>query len=93
LTVSRAHVYLTYPFVLSYSPLEAMSCAAPLVLSDTAPAREIAEAGKHALFVDFHSPADIAAAVIRLLRDPEQAGRLGWAAREHVIGRYDLERV
>jgi glycosyltransferase involved in cell wall biosynthesis len=93
LTVSRAHVYLTYPFVLSYSPVEAMSCATPLVLSDTPPTREVAEHGKHALFVDFHSPEDIAAGVIRLLREPEQAERMGRAAREHVIQHYDLESV
>jgi glycosyltransferase involved in cell wall biosynthesis len=93
LTVSRAHVYLTYPFSLSYSPVEAMSCAVPLVLSDAEATREVAEHGKHALFVDFHSPEDIAAAVIRLLREPEEAARLGWAARAHVIRHYDLESV
>ena len=93
LTVSRAHVYLTYPFVLSYSPVEAMSCATPLVLSDGEATREVAEGEKHALFVDFHSPEAIAAAVIRLLRDPERAEAMGRAAREHVIGNYDLEGV
>jgi glycosyltransferase involved in cell wall biosynthesis len=93
LTVSRAHVYLTWPFSLSYSPVEAMSCAAPLVLSDAEATREVAEHGKHALFVDFHSPEAIAAAVIRLLRGPEEAARMGRAAREHVIRHYDLESV
>ena len=43
--------------------------------------------------MDFHSPQAIAAAVIRLLRDPEWAERMGRAAREHVIGNYDLESV
>jgi glycosyltransferase involved in cell wall biosynthesis len=93
LTVSQAHVYLTVPFSLSYSPVEAMSCAAPLVLSDVAATREVAEREKHALFVDFRSPEEIAAAVIRLLRDPEQAEHLGRAAREHAIRNYDLEGV
>ena len=93
LTVSRAHVYLTYPFVLSYSPVEAMSCGAPVVLSDGEATQEVAEGEKHALFVDFHSPEEIAAAVIRLLRDPERAERMGRAAREHVIGQYNLEGV
>jgi glycosyltransferase involved in cell wall biosynthesis len=91
--VSRAHVYLTYPFVLSRSPVEAMSCAVPLVLSDGEATREVAEQGKHALFVDFHSPEAIAEAVIRLLREPEEASRMGRAAREHVIRHYDLESV
>jgi glycosyltransferase involved in cell wall biosynthesis len=93
LKLSRAHVYLTYPFVVSRSPVEAMSCAAPLVLSDVAATREIAEHEKHALFVNFHSPEEIAAAVIRLLRDPEWADRMGQAAREHVIRQYDLQSV
>jgi glycosyltransferase involved in cell wall biosynthesis len=93
LAVSRAHVYLTTPFSLSYSPVEAMSCATPLVLSDVAATREVAEEGRHALFVDFHSPEEIAAAVIRLLRDPARAEAMGRAAREHVIRHYDLESV
>jgi glycosyltransferase involved in cell wall biosynthesis len=93
LRVSKAHVYLTYPFVLSRSPVEAMSCATPLVFSDVAPTREVAEHEKQALFVDFHSPEDIAGAVIRLLREPEHAARLGQAARERVIREYDLEGI
>lgn len=88
LALSRAHVYLVYPFSLSYSPVEAMSSAAPLVLSDTAPAREIADDGVEALFVDFHSPEAIAEAVLRLLRDPALAARLGQAARARALARY-----
>ncbi|MDR1947298.1 MAG: glycosyltransferase [Desulfovibrio sp.] len=93
LTLSRAHVYLTYPFVLSYSPVEAMSCAAPLVLSDVEATREVAVQGESALFTDFHSPEAIAKAVIGLLGDPERAARMGRTARAHVIGHYDLESV
>ena len=90
LRISRAHVYLSYPFVLSYSPVEAMSCAAPLVLSDTAPCREIADHEAEALFVDFHSPEEIAETVIRLVRDQPLARRLGLAARERALRDYDL---
>ena len=91
LRLSRAHVYLSYPFVLSYSPVEAMLCAAPLVLSDTVPCREIADHEVEALFVDFHSPAQIAEAVIHLLQEPLLALRLGVAARERAMREYDLD--
>ena len=96
LQLSRAHVYLTYPFVVSYSPVEAMSCAAPLILSDVEPCREIAahesEAhGGEALFVDFHSPERIAEAVILLVRDQASAERLGLAARERALKEYDVD--
>ena len=84
--LSRAHVYLTYPFVLSYSPVDAMSCAAPLILSDNQPCREIADHEAEALFVNFHSPEDITKAVIRLVRDyPDLAGHLGRTARERAL--------
>ncbi|MBQ4132433.1 MAG: glycosyltransferase [Desulfovibrionaceae bacterium] len=93
LRVTSAHVYLSYPFFLSYSPVEAMSCAAPLLLSDTPPCREVAEEDRHTLFADFFSPEDIADKVIRLLREPELARKLGAAAREHALAHYDFEKV
>jgi glycosyltransferase involved in cell wall biosynthesis len=60
---SDAHVYLTVPFVLSWSMLEAMSCGCALVLSDTAPVREFADDSAAAL-VDMADPGAIAAAVL-----------------------------
>ena len=60
---SDAHVYLTVPFVLSWSMLEAMSCGCALVLSDTAPVREFADESAAAM-VDMADPGAIAAAVL-----------------------------
>lgn len=66
---SNAHVYLTYPFVLSWSLREAMAVGCPLVVSDTEPLREYLLDGTTARFVSFFNPHSIASGVIELLED------------------------
>ena len=70
LRVSAAHVYLTYPFVLSWSLLEAMACGTPIVASDTAPVREVLRHGENARLVPFHGADALAAAVLEMLAEP-----------------------
>jgi glycosyltransferase involved in cell wall biosynthesis len=57
---STVHVYLTRPFVLSWSLLEALSCGCALVASSTEPVREVIRDGWNGCLADIHSPADIA---------------------------------
>ena len=91
LQLSACHVYLTYPFVLSWSLLEAMACGCAVVGSDTAPVREVIRHGHNGLLVDFFSPGDLAMVVVELLNDPERAAAFGVAARRTVERTYELE--
>jgi glycosyltransferase involved in cell wall biosynthesis len=91
--VSACHVYLTYPFVLSWSLLEAMSCGAVVVGSATPPVQEVIEHGVNGLLVDFFDAVGLANAVADVLTAPSGYTHLGQAARESVQQRYDLASV
>lgn len=89
--VSRCHIYLTVPFVLSWSLMESMSMGATIVASDTLPVREIMTHGETGLLVDFFDPAALTTQVIEVLKAPADFEHLGRAARQHVIDTYDFE--
>jgi len=93
LQISTVHVYLTYPFVLSWSLLEAMSCEAAIVASDTAPVREVLSQGKTARLVDFFDREGLVTEVVALLEDDDARKRMGQAARAHVVQNYDLRTI
>jgi glycosyltransferase involved in cell wall biosynthesis len=88
LQVSRCHLYLTVPFVLSWSLLEAMASSCLVVGSDTAPVREVIQHGVSGLLVDFFSPQQIA---LQCLQEPQRYTPLRLAARELVHQRYNLQ--
>lgn len=89
LQASNAHVYLSVPFVLSWSLLEAMSCAAPIVASDTAPVREFITHGHHGSLVIARDPDRVVSEITAFLDTPEKAHRLGKHARSHIVGKFD----
>jgi glycosyltransferase involved in cell wall biosynthesis len=90
LQVSRCHVYLTYPFVLSWSCLEAMSAGCVVVASRTAPVEEVIEHGVNGLLFDFFDVQALAASVVGVLADPVAHAHLGHAARRTTVERFDL---
>jgi len=93
LQVSRVHVYLTYPFVLSWSLLEAMSVGCSIVASDTQPLHEAIKHNDTGLLVDFFDHDALADSVTLLLDDEDTRVRLGKAARKFAIENYDLKSV
>ncbi len=93
LQISAVHVYLTYPFVLSWSLLEAMATECLIVGSRTAPVMEVVEDGKEGVLVDFFDPSALAAAVLDGLNRPDHYRVMRRAARQKVVERYDLATV
>jgi len=88
--VSAVHVYLTYPFVLSWSMLEAMSVGCLVLASDTEPVREVIEHGRNGLLTDFFDVERLAHGIADALGRRSELGHLRAAARATIVDRYDL---
>jgi glycosyltransferase involved in cell wall biosynthesis len=93
LQVSRVHVYLTYPFVLSWSMLEAMAAGCLVVGSRTAPVEEVIRHGENGLLIDFFKPAEIADRVVAALQDPLAFADVRLRARQTIVENYDLRTI
>jgi glycosyltransferase involved in cell wall biosynthesis len=93
LQVSACHVYLTYPFVLGWSCIEAMAAGCLVVGSATPPVAEAIEHGKNGLLVDFFDTAALAETVVECLAHPAPHAHLRKAARETALERHDLASV
>jgi glycosyltransferase involved in cell wall biosynthesis len=93
LQVSRVHVYLTYPFVLSWSMLEAMSAGCLVVASRTQPVQEVIQHAANGLLVDFFSHNQIADRIIDALEDKRSFASVRQNARYTIVDRYDLSSV
>ena len=88
--VSRAHAYLTYPFVLSWSMIEAMAAGCHIIGSATKPVMEALEHGKTGTLVDFFDVPGWSAALTDALAHPDRYLALRQAARQRALERYDL---
>ena len=93
LQVSACHVYLTYPFVLGWSCIEALSTGCLVVGSRTAPVEEAIAHGKNGVLVDFFDVVALSAAVCDALARPKEFAALRAAARRTALDRYDLVSV
>jgi len=87
--LSDLHVYLTVPFVLSWSLMQALASECTVVGSATSPVQEVIDDGVHGLLADFYDADGLAERALRVLRDPSEHRHLGQAARQRVLERYD----
>ncbi len=90
LRASSVHIYLTRPFVLSWSMLEAMSTGCVIVASNTPPVTEVIQDRVNGILVDFFSPEEIAGRVADALDNPDQMLTLRTSARKTILEKYDL---
>ena len=93
LQISTAHVYLTYPFVLSWSMLEAMAAGCLVIGSKTAPVEEVITHEENGLLVDFFSSQEIIAAIDRACESPDRLQEIRNNARQTIMKNYDFETV
>lgn len=94
LQASKVHVYLTYPFVLSWSALEAMSAGCVIVGSDTPPVQEVIKDGCNGFLTNFFSPQIIANKVCEILSTPEyRLASIRKNARQTVLDNYSLANL
>jgi glycosyltransferase involved in cell wall biosynthesis len=92
LQVSSAHVYLTYPFVLSWSFVEAMACGCLIIGSATPPVLEVLRDGTNGITVDFFSHKKLANRIEAALDQRRELNALRQAARATAVEQFDLNR-
>jgi len=89
LQVTSAQVYLTYPFVLSWSMLEAMSCGGLVLASNTPPVTEVIQDNSNGILFDFFKPDDIAHKVDFALNNKQEFDHIRINARQTIIENYN----
>ena len=92
LSIARAHIYYTYPFVLSWSLVEAMACECTIIASDTGPVQDAITGGVEGMLLPFFDTGALSEAMVRAVREPEVYAGLGAAARARALRDYDRKR-
>jgi len=87
------HIYLTVPFVLSWSMMDAMSCGAVVLGSATSPVKEMIRDGENGLLADFFKPEEFAEKAVKVLQNPDEYRPLGRAAEQMIQEQYSLDAV
>lgn len=90
-SITRAHIYYTYPFVLSWSLVEAMAAECPIIASDTGPVQDAISNGVEGLLLPFFDVAALSEAMVRAVREPEAFAGMGAAARKRALRDYDRQ--
>ena len=93
LSLSDLHIYLTVPFVLSWSLVNSLSCGCTVLASDTPPVREFITSGRNGFLEGFHDVDKLAERALEVLADPERYRPLGQAGANLVRQRYDLRKT
>ena len=93
LSISDLHIYLTAPFVLSWSLLNAMACECTLLTSATPPVEEFVEDGRNGLLRDFFDVDGLTEAALEVLADPAAHRGLGQVARADIERAYSVDEI
>ena len=93
LQVSTVHVYLTYPFVLGWSFLEAMSAGCSIIASNTEPVNEVLQDQHNGVKVEFFNVDDLSLKIGQLLDNSNLRNYIGVQARNTILNKYDLNSI
>jgi len=91
LQCSACHLGLSYPYTLSWSLTEAMSCGAPIITNHGSPLADCIQHRDSGYLVDFNDPEALASNVLELLQSPQQRHTIGQRGRQTVIERFSME--
>lgn len=89
LQISSAHIYLTYPYVLSWSIMEAMACECPIIASKTQPVLEVIEDRENGLLVDFFNVEELVEKIKYAIDNPDKMKQIRENARKTIVEKYD----